>query len=275
MLIDWFTVGAQALNFLILVWLLRHFLYRPVLAAIEAREKKVTAKLVDAAAREAQAQSERDDFRRRNQAFDRDREILLRKATEEAGNERQRLVEAARQDSLLLRSRLTESLARERAELNRRLLTLTQEEVLALARDTLSDLAGVTLEDRMIEVFITHLRELRPKPAAAELAVVRSAFEVSSTQRPGLEAVIRDRLGAAVDIQFEIAPGLVCGVELRVSGVKLAWSVADHLSTLSERLVALTTTPASAGEPAPASPSPSLSASTPPTRPAVEASHGS
>jgi F-type H+-transporting ATPase subunit b len=271
MLIDWFTVGAQALNFLILVWLLRHFLYRPVLAAIEAREKKVTAKLVDAAAREAQAQSERDDFRRRNEAFDRDREILLGKAAEEAANERQRLVEAARQDSLLLRSRLTESLGRERAELNRRLLILTQEEVLALARDTLKDLAGITLEDRMIEVFIAHLRELRPKLAAADLAVVRSAFEISPAQRPALEAAIRDSLGADVNIQVEIAPALVCGVEVRVSGVRLAWSVADRLSAISGKLAALAAAPLTEPEPASVAPS----APTPTKQPAVATQHAS
>ena len=41
MLIDWFTVGAQVLNFLILVWLLKHFLYKPILNAIDAREKRI------------------------------------------------------------------------------------------------------------------------------------------------------------------------------------------------------------------------------------------
>ena len=45
MLIDWFTVGAQALNFLILIWLLKRFLYRPVLAAIEARGDLLLARL--------------------------------------------------------------------------------------------------------------------------------------------------------------------------------------------------------------------------------------
>jgi F-type H+-transporting ATPase subunit b len=39
MLIDWFTVAAQAINFLILVWLLKRFLYKPVLNAVDAREK--------------------------------------------------------------------------------------------------------------------------------------------------------------------------------------------------------------------------------------------
>ena len=41
MLIDWFTVGAQVLNFLILVWLLKRFLYRPILHAIDAREQRI------------------------------------------------------------------------------------------------------------------------------------------------------------------------------------------------------------------------------------------
>jgi len=41
MLIDWFTVGAQALNFLILVWLMKRFLYKPVLHAIDEREMRI------------------------------------------------------------------------------------------------------------------------------------------------------------------------------------------------------------------------------------------
>jgi F-type H+-transporting ATPase subunit b len=43
MLIDWFTVAAQIVNFLILVWLLKHFLYKPILDAIDAREKRIAA----------------------------------------------------------------------------------------------------------------------------------------------------------------------------------------------------------------------------------------
>ncbi len=239
MLIDWFTVGAQAINFLILVWLLKRFLYRPVLAAIDAREKKVAARLLDAAAREAQAQTERDDLRRRNEAFDHDREDLLRKATAEAAAERQRLIEAARRDTQTLRTRLTESLAKERAELNRRLLEDTQAEVLALARGALTDLAGVSLEDRMIEVFTSHLRELRlaAKASPAEgIAVVRSAFEIPAAKRSGIETAIHHYLGADANVRFETSPGLVCGIELRVGGAKLAWSIADYLASITAKV---------------------------------------
>ena len=51
MLIDWFTVGAQAVNFIILVWLLKRFLYKPILNAIDAREKRIATELAAAGAR--------------------------------------------------------------------------------------------------------------------------------------------------------------------------------------------------------------------------------
>ena len=97
MLIDWFTVGAQALNFLILVWLMKRFLYKPILNAIDAREKRIAAELADADAKKAEAQKERDEFQHKNEEFDQQRAALLSKATDEAKAERQRLLDEARQ----------------------------------------------------------------------------------------------------------------------------------------------------------------------------------
>jgi F-type H+-transporting ATPase subunit b len=73
MLIDWFTVGAQALNFLILVWLMKRFLYKPVLAAIDAREKRIAAELADAETKKTDAKKERDEFQKKNDEFDQQR----------------------------------------------------------------------------------------------------------------------------------------------------------------------------------------------------------
>src|SRR5450432_4766439 len=96
MLIDWFTVGAQAINFIILVWLLKRFLYKPSLDAVDAREKRVAAELADADAKRAEAKKERDEFQRKNEEFDRQRAELLSKASAEAKAERERLLGEAR-----------------------------------------------------------------------------------------------------------------------------------------------------------------------------------
>ena len=52
--INWF-MSAQAINFLILVWLLKRFLYKPILHAVDAREKRIAAQLADAEAKEAES----------------------------------------------------------------------------------------------------------------------------------------------------------------------------------------------------------------------------
>jgi F-type H+-transporting ATPase subunit b len=249
MLIDWFTDAAQAVNFLILVWLLKHFLYQPVLAAIDAREQQIAATIKSAAGQEAKAHAAGEELHKRTVAFDAERDGLMRKATDDGAAERQRLIEAARQESDLLRAKLGQSLSADRAELGRQLSLRTQSEVFALTRKALSELAGASLEDRMVEVLIDRLRDL-PEPdklalagARADAAVlVRSAYDLAPGGRSKLEAALRERVHADTAVRFATAPELVCGLELSLDGVKLPWSVSDYLATLAHDTAALAAT---------------------------------
>ena len=120
MLIDWFTVGAQALNFLILVWLMKRFLYKPILHAIDEREQRIAAELADADAKKSEAQKERDEFQHKNAEFDQQRAALLSQATDEVNTERQRLLDAARQAADTLRAKRQDALQREQQSPERR-----------------------------------------------------------------------------------------------------------------------------------------------------------
>src|ERR1700675_2768575 len=141
MLIDWFTVIAQVVNFLILVWLMKRFLYRPILNAIDAREKRIAKELADADAKKAEAQKERDEFQKKNEEFDRRRAALLTKATDEAKAERQRLLDEARKSADALSAKRQESLVNDAQSLNQALSHLTQKEVFSITRKALTDLA--------------------------------------------------------------------------------------------------------------------------------------
>jgi F-type H+-transporting ATPase subunit b len=245
MLIDWFTVGAQALNFLILVGLLKHFLYKPILTAIDAREKRIAGELADAAAKKTEAQKERDDFKQKNQELDRQRAELLSKATDEANTERARLMDEARQAAEAMSAKRAEALKREAQSLNQAILRRTQQEVFAVARKALTDLANTSLEERLGAVFTRRLKGLDGK-AKAELAeavktssdpaLVRSAFELPTEQRAVIKNALNETFSADVRVRFEIAPDLISGIELSANGKKLAWSIADYLASL-ERAV--------------------------------------
>ena len=142
MLIDWFTVGAQALNFIILVWLLKRFLYKPILNAIDAREKRIAAELADADAKKAEAKQERDEFQHKNEEFDQQRAALLSKATDDANAERQRLLDDARKAADALSAKRLEALRSDANNLNQAIRRRTEQEVFAIARKALTDLAA-------------------------------------------------------------------------------------------------------------------------------------
>lgn len=250
MLIDWFTVLAQVINFLILVWLLKRFLYRPILDAIDAREKRIASALADAGAKKTEAEQERDAFQHKNEAFDQQRAMLLSQATDEAKAERLRLLDAARQESDSLRAKRQEALISEQQGLSEALTRRAREEVFAIARKTLADLAGETLEARMADVFLRRLRELDDAAmaglksafaASSRPLLVRTAFALPPPQRVVIETALRETLGGEMQVQFETVPDLVSGIEIGSNGHKLAWSIADYLASLGKGVDALLT----------------------------------
>ena len=133
--ISWFTVTAQAINFLILVWLLKRFLYKPILHAIDEREKGIATQLAEAEAKKAESQKERDDFQHKNEVFDQERAALLKKATDEAKAEQQRLLDEARKDAGALRAKRQEALQNEQRNLGKEITRWTQKEVFAIFRE--------------------------------------------------------------------------------------------------------------------------------------------
>lgn len=245
MLIDWFTVIAQAVNFLILVWLLKRFLYRPILDAIDAREGRIAAEIAAAGATRAEAEQEREALLQRNQEFDTQRATLLSDATEGADDERRRLLAEARVDSEALRARWKEALRTEHRSLTREITRRTGEEVFAIARKTLADLASISLEECVGEVFTRRLRELdgpaqrglaQALDTSAEPALVRSAFDLSDAQRAAIQSALNETFSTEVPLRFETAPNLISGIELVANGQKVGWSIAEYLLTLERRV---------------------------------------
>src|SRR5690242_10584284 len=119
---DWWTIGLQTINFAILVWLLHRFLYKPVLAMIDARkaeirrqfdaakeiEEKAKAQLAavhveqvgiaterETALKAAASQAQELAEARRTQA-ERDAQALLDSTRKALASERERALEEAR-----------------------------------------------------------------------------------------------------------------------------------------------------------------------------------
>jgi F-type H+-transporting ATPase subunit b len=241
--IDWFTVGAQIVNFLILVWLMKHFLYKPILNAIDEREKRIALELADADAKKAEAQKERNEFRQKNEEFAQQRTALLSRVTDEVKAERQRLFDDARLAADSWSAKRQETLRNDAHNLNQTISRRTQQEVFAIARKVLTDLSTTSLEERLGEVFTRRLREMDGKAkedlaeafkTASDPALLRSAFDLPAEQRAAIQNALNETFSAEIQVRFETAPDLISGIELTTNGHKIAWSIADYLLSLEK-----------------------------------------
>jgi len=242
MLIDWFTVAAQALNFIILVALLKHFLYRPILAALDAREQKIAAELADAAHQKTAAIEQRELFQQKNGLFDQQRKALFEQALQAANAERLRLFAEARSAAESFQTSYRATLLNDAQNLNQAISQQTHQAVFAIVRQVLADLASANFEDQLIQMFANRLQALDNTAKASLLAainsvdalVVRSAFTLTAEQCTVIQQALESCLATPAAIRFETAPELISGIELVANGWKIAWSIADYIASLEQ-----------------------------------------
>jgi F-type H+-transporting ATPase subunit b len=220
---------------------MKRFLYKPILQSIDAREKIIAAKISDAEAKKIEAKQELDKFLFKNNEFDKQNSELLKKAQEEAKDERQRILDEARKDSENLRMQRWNALQREQMLLNEAISRKTREEVFLVSRKVLKDLSGTNLQERMNDAFIRKLRDLDGEmkeeltkilTKSPESSVVSSAFELSEKQCNAIKQTLNEMFSDKIHVRFETKPELICGISLTSNGQKMAWSIADYLISL-------------------------------------------
>jgi F-type H+-transporting ATPase subunit b len=245
MQIDWITVAAQLVNFLVLIWLLNRFLYGPITKAIERREAGIAARIRD-------AETARQEADRRNEALFDQRAALTRRQDEimdEARNEarslRERLEREARGEVLSLRRAWREQVEDEKKAFLASIRQSATRYVGDLARAVLKEFAGATLEDEAARRFADRLRTLDEKSrrdlvAAAEdgkaQVVIESSFQLSEPVKTELVKTVREVVAKDLDVGHAEAGDLLLGLRLRVGGRKVTWTLADYFDRLEERI---------------------------------------
>jgi len=243
-LIDWFTVTAQIVNFIVLIVLLKYFLYDRIIQAMDRREEKIRSRLEEAESERQEADQEAESYRRKNEEIGQKRSEMLSQAREEAEKERKSLTKKAREEVEKARVRWEESVRKERDAFLRELRQLAANQVYAISRQALRNLADAELEERLVEVFLSELEEMpeEKKHAMAEAirkegntATVRSGFELSPKLRRKITGAVRHSLAENAEVAYETVPEVIMGIELKSGGEKISWSLESYLNSLEER----------------------------------------
>jgi F-type H+-transporting ATPase subunit b len=242
-LINWFTVVAQIVNFLILVVLLKYLLYNRIIKAMDERERKIQSRLQEAEEKEKAAEQEAESLREKNRDFDEQREKMLAQVKEKADAKRKELTQEARQAVTNLQLVWEEAIQREKESFVQDLRKMAATQVYAIARKAFEDLADADLGERMADVFLMRIQKMKKKDRealatsikeAGNEVVIRSAFEISPKMRKKMTRALHQHLTEEINTHYETASDLIVGIELKTRGRKIAWNLQHYLDTMEE-----------------------------------------
>ena len=240
MSIDWITVAAQIANFLVLLWLLKRFLYRPILDGIDAREREIAERMSEATHIRESAQATEKDYQAQIASLRQGREGLIEESRQAAKAERDALLAEARAQITAERQEREKQRAEEVLRYSRELHDTGAQALLSLTRKALSDLSDETLEQRIVSQAAAKSAELSEQLKQAAGGHTNAKI---TTQYP-LPQDLQDKLVAEFEQQalpncgltFHVDPEQSPGLSLRLGGAQLGWTVDSYMNGLDEIL---------------------------------------
>ncbi len=240
MLFDWFTVFAQIVNFLILVFLLRRFLYGPIVRTMQERERLIQERIQNAERMQQEAEEERKRYQALNEELRQHFEQKQKEAEEEAQAWRREALHSARQEVEATLQEWRRSVQQEIHSFKAELRRFTVQKTFAVAEKAIRDLADASLEERMARAFLSQIEQ-----GSLDLSLlkhhdgltIQSAFELSPPFRRQMQEALAAHLGRQVALKFEANPELAAGIEIVApDGHQIGWNLRRYLESLEEEL---------------------------------------
>ena len=241
MLIDWFTVGAQAFNFLVLVALLKYLLYDRIVRAMDQREQDIGSRFEQAEERERQAKAEKEKWELERAELDQQGIAMLTQVQQEGEELRQRLEAQARQEVQGQTRAWKEGLARQKDEFAREITQGVLAGALQVARHALADLADAEIQEQWVAIFTQQLHTMdeqqrhgfrKAMQGEDGKLVIHSAAKLSTGQKRKITRALHQEFGQEIEVDYLRKPELVLGLELSAPGYQLTWALPRYLDLL-------------------------------------------
>lgn len=241
--LDWTTFILELINFLVLIWILNRFLYKPVMTVIAQRRTAIQKTQADVQQMRSEAETLRGQYENRLAEWEQERDQARAKLRDEISAERNRLLDG-------LRTELDQERQKAAAVEQRRLKEFTQQtEAAAIAQGAifasrlLSRLGGAELERSIIDLVMEDLPRLpqdkiqaiQSVPATTGLAMrITTGYPLDTTQRKGLGDACRTLMGREVPCEFLEDRNLIAGLRISFGSWVLRANVQDEMKCFVE-----------------------------------------
>lgn len=240
--IDWWTFAAQIINLIILLFLLRRFLYIPVLKAVSARQKLIADELKKAESARQEAQKITAECERRLAQIEVQKQEILKQtnitAEQFAANLRQ---EAEAQYKSAVANWQNKVISEKQA------FTLAMQNLIAeyfarFADSALTQMADVHLNDLVLAKFMEKLQQqtkvLPVLFAEQKNFIIHTAKPLNDDNVRQIKKFLQEKAAVSNAAEFvvKINPVLICGVAIEAGGQQISWHLADYMQQFQQSL---------------------------------------
>jgi F-type H+-transporting ATPase subunit b len=241
--LNWSTFLLEIINFLVLVWILKHFLYKPVLDVIARRRAGIESQLSEARRLHDEANTLKEEYENRLSDWDHERQQARESLAQELHEERARRIEALK--TTLVQEREKERIAesRRRTEAQRAIEHQALQQSAQFAARLLGQSTGPELEERLMDLLLDGLSSLSSDHIATlrtqwgkppEAIMVSSAFPLSEERKKRLEKTLTGVTGLSVPVKYERNADLLAGLRVTIGAWVLRANVQDELKGFAE-----------------------------------------
>ena len=241
MLIDWPTVIFQIINFLILIALLKRFLYGPIIRAMDEREKKIAQRLARAAKAEKLAAEHASRLALDQEEFAGNRVIMQQEARLEIDTWKNESIERLKSEIADQKKNWQKSLEDEQEAFLQKLKISISRQVFQVARKAFTDLADEQLEIRLIDTFLEKIEQelasIEKQKTEHETVHITSGFPLHQTEKDRLQKGLSPFFPRQENFHFQEEAGLGFGLRLLAGNHKWEWNLNRYMLDIEDEIL--------------------------------------
>lgn len=241
--LNWTTFVLEIFNFLVLVWLLQRFFYKPVKEVMAKRQQKIDAQLQEALEIKTQAEDLRQQYENRLVEWENERQDARKQLQQKIDAEHLRLMSELQQNLQAEQNKNEVLVARQTAERQRQSEVRALELGARFVSRLLEGLASEEMQGRLIELLMTELKHLHPEQKETlsamtehgqlESARIASAYPLDRHQQTALKQYLDALLSQPLQYTYTQEPKLLAGVRISVGPWMIHANLYDELKTFA------------------------------------------
>lgn len=219
MTLDWWGLGLQAINVLILVWLLSRVFWRPVAGAITRRQEAAQALLEEGKTVQAKADAALAEITETRAGIAAERDAILAEAKAAADTVAKATLKDAqtKADSLIASART--AIERERNTARQENAKRAAKLSVEIAARLLGRFNTPAVQATFLAQLVESIADMSASDRAALIATANDIEIITATnpedaESARIERVVKDALGGTPNVRLVTDPDLIAGLEL-------------------------------------------------------------